>query len=161
MKKGFIKGTWRSIFKKVAIATFAFAALFMLNTTAVYASETNTATQEQTRSGGRVSTEREERVLLPRGIHESRTELEQDRNGRRTRTEREERILLPSGIRESRTELEILRSGNRNRTEREERILLPSGIRERMAELEFERSGTRGRTERESRSIRNGLLNAS
>ena len=131
MKKSFNTGAWSGVFKKIAIATFAFAVLFMLNATAVYASETNTAAQEQIRSGGRVS------------------------------TEREEHILLPSGIRESRIELKILRFGNRNRTEREERILLPSGIRERMDELEFERSGTRGRTELESRGIRNGLRNAS
>jgi len=68
MKKNFNTGAWSSVFKKITIATFAFALLFMFNTTAVYASETNTATQEQTRSGGRVSTEREERILLPSGI---------------------------------------------------------------------------------------------
>ena len=165
MKKGLNKGTLGSIFKKVAIATFALAALFMLGTSAVYASDV----QEQER--GRIRTERDERVLLPSGIHDNRAEFEQERSGGRIRTEREERILLPSGIRESGAEQD-LRAG-RIRTERGERIFLPSGIREirgehdemlcireRLAELEIERSGNRTRTDRESRSIRNGLFRA-
>ena len=160
MKKGFTKGAWGSAFKKVAIATFALAALFMWGVTAVYANDVGAAAGEQDR--GRIRTEREERILLLNGICENRIEFEQGRRSNRTNTEREERILLPSGIRESRTELEILRSGNRNRTEREERILLPSGIREnrgvrdeslcireRMTELEFERSGNRTRSDRD------------
>ena len=68
MKRSFNTGAWSGVFKKIAIATFAFAVLFMLHTMAVYVSENNTAAQEQIRSGGRVSTEREERILLPSGI---------------------------------------------------------------------------------------------
>ena len=201
MKKGFIKGAWGSAFKKVAIATFALAVLFIFNVTAVYADDA----QEQDR--GRIRTEREERILLRRSIRES-LELEQ---GRGRRAVCEERILLLRGIREG-LELEhgqgrrrivcedcimLLRGiregleleqgqgrrsivcedrimlrrsireglefehGQGRRTEREERILLPRGIRESRTELDFERSGTRWRTERESRNTRNGLRNAS
>ena len=121
MKKGFIKGAWGSTFKRVAIATFALAALFMFNVTAVYANDVGTAVQEQNR--GRIRTEREERILLPNGIRENRIELEQGRRSNRTNTEREERIFIPIGIRESRIELDVLRSGNRGRTERESRSI--------------------------------------
>ena len=142
MKKGNIKGTWGSTFKKVAIATFALAVLFMFNVTAVYADDIGAAAQEQVR--GRIRTEREERTLLPNSIRENRNEREQDNRGRRNRTEREERIFLPSGIREI-------------RGEREEMLC----IRERMTELEFERSGNRTRSDRESRRIFNGLFRVS
>jgi len=140
MKKGFMK--------KVAIATFALAALFMFNVTAVYANE---ATQEQGRRGGRVNSEHELRNEAWR-IRESLEELGFERSGNRERTEREERVGL-FNFREAREELGLERSGNRERTEREERIGLPN-LRERLDELDFERSNTRTRTERESRSIR-------
>ena len=66
MKKGFIKEVWGSIFKRVAIATFALVALFMFNVTAVYANDVGAAVGEQDR--GRIRTERGKRILLPRGI---------------------------------------------------------------------------------------------
>ena len=68
MKKSFNPGAWSGAFKKIAIATFAFAVLFTLNTTAVYARDVGTAPGEQ--GQGRRSTEREARILLPRGIRE-------------------------------------------------------------------------------------------
>ena len=98
MKKSFNIGAWSGVFKKIAIATFALAVLFTLNTTAVYARDVGTAAGEQDR--GRIRTECEERILLPRGIRKSRIELEILRSSNRNRTEREERILLPRGIRE-------------------------------------------------------------
>ena len=91
MKRSFNAVAWSGVFKKIAIATFAFAVLFTLHTMAVYVSETNPATQEQISSGGRVSTEREERILLPSGIRERMDELEFERSGTRGRTERESR----------------------------------------------------------------------
>ena len=115
MKKGFTKGAWSKTIKRVAISTLALATLFMFNATAVSASEAEVAAREQVRLGGRISTEREERVRLV-NFREIRNELSLERPGNRERTEREERVRLVN-FREIRDELGFERSGNRQRTE--------------------------------------------
>ena len=116
MKRAFSKEVWGRAIKRIAIATFALAALFMFNVTAVYANEVEVAAQEQGRLGRPINTEREERVRLFnfRGV---RDELGFERSGSRERTER---IGLPN-FRETRDEIGFERSGTRERSERESR----------------------------------------
>ena len=149
MKKMLSKKPSSSFLKKVTIVAFAFATLFMFNTTTAYASETDVNVQEQNHMSGRTRTEREERILLPNGVRSS-IDMGLNRTEGRTRTERESRILLPNGFRDNIADLELNRPelGLRNED---------WCVREQIDELGLERSDARSRTERESRSVRNRL----